>query len=543
MILKRRLKYSAYVLSTTIILGIIIQLLGVLSLSKTVSYENNKLRINPVLVNFSDSLLTISNYFPHLIIGKAIANQSEIIRLSKIADLVSQMIKESNSLYPYLSSSQNFNDILKNRNGIAKIQVTSEKLSPIASNISKLIAGNNGVNSLDTVFGKSTARPMKILSAFLEMGQNSNVLFGCEHESKFLLLITSSAETRTLGGLIGQYAVVRSNCGTFKIDRVGTNTDLNDNRKFIKLFDLYPGLFQSNNPEWNNSNLIPDGLNLSKAWISAFEQQFQENIDGVIVVDTNILSKIAAVNGGLTAADGKKLNSAEEIDAYLRNGIYFQFPENQIKRKKHLLEITEQLANSFQISTLASNKISKAIIDAIGDDRMLIYLKNKNSRSDQLNQLNWSESNNDTVYVGVNNLSGSKFDYYSNYSLSILRCHNNRYLLTFSLSNNAKTDLIYPDYVARRLDNYNSKNIGVLNQFVLTYDRNYAQVIGQKISSFSDVRTIQGESNRNLLSIVEYIEAKEKYKFSILFKSKHYLKFRMWGQHIQLANSKYINCR
>lgn len=538
----RKLRFTGYVIFFTFVLGILIQILGVLLLSKTVSYEDGKLKVNQVFASISDSLLTIANFSPHLVLGHAVASQSEIMRLAKIADLGAQMIEESKSILTYFSTSQELNDFLRRERGSEKIQETADKLSPIASSISKFISGDANARRIDEVFGMSTAKPIHVLNALLELGQNSEMLFGCETESKFLLLLTSSAEARSLGGLIGQYATISSKCGEFKVDRVGTNTDLIDNKSFNQLFELYPGLFRSTNSEWVNSNLIPDGLTLSKLWIEAFEKQFQEDIDGVIVVDTLILSKFAAANGGLSAADGTKLKSSEEIEAYLLNGIYFQFPENQILRKQHLLEITEQLASSLKLSSLDSGEMSKAVFDTLGEDRILVFLDNGKLRPNIYNQLSWSGSNLDTVYVGVNNLSGSKFDYYSKYSIEVLQCQNNRYLLNFRLSNVASNDINYPDYVARRLDSYNSNKIGVLNQFIMTFDPRGAKVLNQAVSPFSDIRLIQGETNRNLLSIVEFIESQESYSFSILFKSRHALKFRMWGHQIQVSNSKSSNC-
>ena len=48
------------------------------------------------------------------------------------------------------------------------------------------------------------------------------------------MAFTSSSEARALGGLIGQYAVVETDCTSLKVLDVGTNLQLKDSDVFLQ---------------------------------------------------------------------------------------------------------------------------------------------------------------------------------------------------------------------------------------------------------------------------------------------------------------------
>jgi hypothetical protein len=535
-------KYLIRIFLITLVFGILTQIVGILLLSNSVKVQQGNIKSSWIISNAADFFLTASSYSPPIVILDTIAGETKAMRLIKIADISAQLLKQSHSVISDFSTSDNINDFLRNYRGAEQIQKTSMIASPMISLINNLVQGSDDEESIDRVLGKSLKNPIRVLMALGELGRHAEVLSGCEKEIKFLVLLTSSAEARTIGGLIGQYMTVVSNCGELEIERVGTNTDLKNNAELDKSFKEFPGLYQSANPEWVNSNLLPDGGQVSQSWIRSYQEQFNETVDGVIVLDTLLLSEFAAIQGGLTSADGVKLETAAKIDAYLRNGIYFQFPENQILRKEHLLDITEQLAKSLDFSSLTKNGMLPVLMTALGRDRILLSLNSTLYTQKGLERLSWSNKDRSTVFIGVNNLSGSKFDFYSNYSVEVSKCSNFNYLITFRVKNFASEDAQYPDYVARRLDNYHLDKIGVLNQFLFSYEKNTVRVTAESTPAFSDYKVMLGESNRDLISIVEFIEAQEFYEFSIQLQSRERLNFRMWGQEIKVSKSRNVVC-
>jgi len=223
--------------------------------------------------------------------------------------------------------------------------------------------------------------------------------------------------------------------------------------------------------------------------------------------------------------------------------MYFQFPEDNILRKQHLLEITEQLAESLNFSTLTKTGMLPVLMSALGEDRILFALNTKLHTQAVLEHLSWSGKQSSTIFIGVNNLSASKFDFYSKYRVQVNKCSDLNYSIQFRVKNNALVNLKYPEYVARRLDDYPIDKIGVVNQFLFSFDKSIVRVTGEKTPAFSDYRVIRGESNRDLISVIEFIEAQEKYEFSIRLKSKKNLAFRMWGQELKVSESSSVPCQ
>ena len=523
-------------------IGVSMQVVGFFLLMNSVKFEQGDIKTNQVTASSADLLLTASNFSPHFVIAQALASDSRAVRLVKVADLSAQLLRQSGSVISDFSESEDLGDFLKNKNGASLIQEATINASPLIDSIFELIRGSDNVNDIDRIFGKSIKKPIATLKALADMGRHAELLSGCEKESKFLVLITSSAEARSIGGLIGQYMTLDSNCGDLEIVRVGINTDLKDSMELEKNFKQFPGLYGSSNPEWVNSNLIPDGFEVSQSWIRAYEKQFGEILDGVLVLDTFLLSEFAAIQGGIKSADGTKLAKSAEIDAYLRNGIYFQYPDDQILRKQHLLEISEQLAKSFDFSALTQSEMFPALITAMSEDRILFSLNSKLHTNGGSGHLSWSGENSSTVFIGVNNLSGSKFDFYSKYFVDVEKCNKLNYLIRFKVNNFASNKSVYPDYVARRLDRYHLDKTGVLNQYLFSFDKRSVNVAGDMTPAFSDFRVTRGEKNRNLISVVEFIEANEKYEFTIQLKSHKSLNFRMWGQMLQVSKSESNAC-
>jgi hypothetical protein len=508
--------------------GVLFQLIGLFSLSRAVAFDDGKIQLRTSTIRFADFTLTASRFMPHRWIESAIPNQSKFTRLLDVADSAAQALAISRELVKDSDGFLTPKDLMKSES-IRMVTEISNRILPIQERILSHLQGGGGEDSIDLIRNVEVLGLVKASRALLELGLVAESLSGCQKPAKVLVLFTSNSELRSIGGLIGQFALVEMNCNRFTVEKIGTNSELSDNKIFHIMQQEFPGLYYGVNDEWVNSNLLPSGASLGEAWISSYQSQFDINLDAVIAVDTKILAALAESKGGVTAADGTKLTSKEEVDAYLRNGIYFQYPEDQIARKKHLLELTNLIAKGLKLTDLFSPAMFHEFGDLILSNRLYIHAK-KNEYDSDVETLNWSSSSRRYIYVGLNNLSGSKFDFYSKIEMSHRYCSNNQQILDISIVNDAKPGAYYPDYVNRRLDTYPSKLDGVLNQIVVSYPADSVKVVAERIPAFSKSAYILGEKeNRNLLSVTEFISAGERYRIQFTFKSKNNLTFKMWG--------------
>lgn len=508
--------------------GVLLQLIGLFSLSRAVAFDDGKIQLRTSTIRFADFTLTASRYMPHRWIESAIPNQSKFTRLLDVSDSAAQALSISRELVKDSDGFLTPKDLM-NSESLRLVTEISGEILPIQERVLGLLQGDGGRDSINRIRGVEVLNLVKASKALIELGMVAESVSGCQKPAKVLVLFTSNSELRSVGGLIGQFALVEMDCNQFSIEKIGTNSELSDNKIFYKIQQEFPGLYYGVNDEWVNSNLLPIGASLGQAWISSYESQFDINLDGVIAVDTKILAALAELKGGVTAADGTPLTSKEEVDAYLRNGIYFQYPEDQIARKKHLIDLTNSIAKGLKLTDLLSPTLFREFGELILSNRLYFYVKNTEYDS-KIDTLNWSSSNSREIYVGINNLSGSKFDFYSKLEIKHRFCSRNQQILEISIINDAEAGAYYPDYVNRRLDSYPSKLDGVLNQIVVSYPATLVKVAAEKVPAFSKVTHHLGENqNRNLLSVTEFISAGERYRIQLTFRSKSPLFFKMWG--------------
>lgn len=172
-------------------------------------------------------------------------------------------------------------------------------------------------------------------------------LFGCNQPQKYFVAFTSSAEARALGGLIGQYAVVEIDCTSISVKEIGINAQLQNTDVFLQAQEKYPDVFLGKNTEWVNSNLFPDGQLVGSTWLAAYKEQTGQQLDGAIALDVPFLVDLAVLSGfSFKDKSGNSLTSKKQILNYLLNGIYFDYPIDNIKRKSVQLELSQQIVSS-----------------------------------------------------------------------------------------------------------------------------------------------------------------------------------------------------
>ena len=531
----RWLKY----LGVVFFAGLIVQFLALLSLSQTVRISDDSASLNKNFARFANYGLKVAAVAPHRWLEILIPGNSELTRLILMAESASRALAINPELLELILESNDRKDILTSRN-LFELANLSREVRVELNQIEKLAIGEPGQQRIESVFGYEIFPLLETADSALDFALLLPELFGCGQPSEILLLLTSSAEARSVGGLIGQYLQIDFKCGTFKVSRVGANSDLVDNEIFNQHLAKYSDLYSGTNSEWVNSNLIFDLDNLAPSWSTAYNKQFDTSIDFIAVVDTELLSVLLASNGGIEAADNTKLVTVDEINAYLQNGVYFQFIDDQIARKEHLKQITQEFANILTIEKLLNVNLFSSYLDALKQNRVLIYpvADNLSYLLTELKHIDWSDKDLNTIFVGINNLSGSKFDFYSSHKITLDKCKTNQAQIVIEISNNAVPDINYPEYVNRRLDGYFNSSTGVLNEIIIMVPNKQMNLEVIKMPGLSSANWIPGEGNYDIYRVVEFISAGETARFRFLAEaaSKQAIYLRSWGNQLQQFN-------
>lgn len=284
-------------------------------------------------------------------------------------------------------------------------------------------------------------------------------LIGSETPVRYFVGITNEAELRGIQGIIGEYAIVEIDKGKISVSRTGSNTELVDPDALPpELVGEYSEIFGETNTEWQNMNLSPfldpAALQITSAW----NLQTGESLDGVVLLDTVALAKWAIPKvGSVQSAQGRVLTTWEALADYLSNGIYFEFPTDQFARKSFQSELAGQLIGAITGSSLDIRQTTQSLAKPMAEGRLVAWLNGAKGGEFNTTMLARSTSSfPDDFFVGFNNLTGNKMDFYLGVEASIHSCES----VELKFSSSAKLNIDYPDYLTRRLDSDAQSSVG-----------------------------------------------------------------------------------
>jgi hypothetical protein len=313
------------------------------------------------------------------------------------------------------------------------------------------------VSRIDKAVNKATDYLDVANSAVAAMKQMPQ-LIGSETPVQYFVGITNEAELRGIQGIIGEYAIVEFDRGTISVSRTGSNTDLvNPETLPPELIGDYSQTYGETNTEWQNVNLSPfldpAALQITNAW----KLQTGESLDGVILLDTVALAKWAIPKvGAVQSAQGRVLETWEALADYLSNGVYFEFPVDQIARKQFQSALAEKLIGAVTSSSLEPQQLLRSLAKPMINGRVVVWLNNElGSEFNRTFLARSSESFPTEVVVGFNNWTANKMDFYLKaMTSSQVECMGSRawHTVNVLLENSAKNAEGYPEYLTRRLD-------------------------------------------------------------------------------------------
>lgn len=277
-----------------------------------------------------------------------------------------------------------------------------------------------------------------------------------EKPRTIFLGITNSAETRGVHGIIGQYAIVEVDKSGIKVRELDSNIALKNPSKIPDgLSSGYRDFFGSNNPEWQNMTLSPFVDDAAEQIVHAWQEMRGENLDAVVLLDTVALGRLATVGEKrYMSAEGKLLENAKALSDYLSNGIYLEFPIDNLERKVFQTDLGRLIVDEILDQLGDTRRFVPALTSSLREGRVVFWAgESLVGDKTQTVRLGLQSENfaPDKAVVRLNNFSGNKMDFYLKPSLSVATCENTTNLI-IELQNLAPPREELPDYVLRRLD-------------------------------------------------------------------------------------------
>jgi hypothetical protein len=227
---------------------------------------------------------------------------------------------------------------------------------------------------------------------------------------------------------------------------------------------------------WANSNLSPHFPYAARIWAAAWREHTGERVDGVIAVDPSTLSRLLRVTGPARMADGTALTADNVVDLTERTS-YATYGDT-VERKAFFVEAARAAAGRLT-GAFGDAHLLPGLLGAVNDAQRDGHLKVWSARAAEQRLLasrpfSGVLPDGPGPFAGlvVNNLAGSKLDYYLDRRLvwapqGCSRDHRS-VTATVTLTNRAPVSGL-PDYVTLRTDEPEHRTRPGDNRLLVSY--------------------------------------------------------------------------
>ena len=206
-------------------------------------------------------------------------------------------------------------------------------------------------------------------------------LFGADEERRYLILFTTPAEMRGLGGFIGNYAEMTAVDGAMELTRSGRTAELRPGignpaytisgpADYLDRWGRYrPGRFVQ------DTTYSPDFPSVAQVWEEIYPQiRGGAPIDGVVVVDPYALAALMTFTGPITVPGYSVPLTSENAAEVLLREQYVSFGEDRPRRIDFLDDATRL---TFEALTTGDLPGPRQVTDVLGpvvrQGRLLVH--------------------------------------------------------------------------------------------------------------------------------------------------------------------------
>ncbi len=203
-------------------------------------------------------------------------------------------------------------------------------------------------------------------------------MLGAGEPVDWLILLTTPAEARGLGGLVGNFVVVRADDGSFSIIDAGRNEDLNRRLAEVDATlrgpEQYVARWGAYTPErfFQDVTLSPDLPSVAAVAADLYQQATDTTIEGVLVLDPYAVEAILELSGPVGAGDVRL--SAGNVVQFLLVDQYDRFDGDELARVLALNELVTHTFDAFTGGSLPGPRgLAAQIGPVIEADRLGIW--------------------------------------------------------------------------------------------------------------------------------------------------------------------------
>lgn len=238
---------------------------------------------------------------------------------------------------------------------------------------------------------------------------------------RYLLVFQNPDEARGTGGLIGAYGVLEARHGRLHVVRLGSNTDLrSSDAPVVDLGAAYRQRYNGFGATriWEQANPSPHFPYAARIWLALWQQQTGQRLDGVIATDPVALGYLLEATGPAVLPDGQQITDANAVRMTLHDA-YRKYSSNAAQNA-YFQRVAKAVVHKIFDNHANPQALIRQLGKAAGQRRLLVYSTDPRAEA-ELAQTSLGGVLPDRpgpfAELVVNNIAGSKLDYYLDRSL------------------------------------------------------------------------------------------------------------------------------
>ena len=326
---------------------------------------------------------------------------------------------------------------------------------------------------------------------------------------RYFLGFENEAESRGLGGIPGQYAILLADNGKLSFEHFGPDDELSGLSPDVTLPADYTAAYGGSTPTevFANSDISANFPYAAQIWAADWQKKTGEHVDGAIAIDPNALSYLLRVTGPATTADGRTV-SADNVVALTEQQVYALYPD-PAARKIYLVGVAHALADKL-LAGGDTHQLILALSRSATERRLTIWTADASTER-FLDSVNYAGTvgSKPGPYSGfvVANSAGTKLDYYLQRSVAYVRMGcgaSSTATVTLTLHNAAPTSGL-PAYVVDRSDTNAASSKPGDNRMLVSYLATAGATIDSMTIDGQPVKVFLGKEN-GLTMIIADVE-------------------------------------
>lgn len=245
------------------------------------------------------------------------------------------------ALEPLAQAASGFSlDTLRPQGGAFDVAAIASLTDAATTATDSLTAASASVDAIDTAqLLPVLAAPVTEVSALLTDGRTAAdalrrtaallpLALGAEGPRTYLVMFQNNAEWRSLGGIVGAMAMIRTDAGRMDLVDQGSSSDFTRyadpvlplSEEVLGIFVDKPGVYIQNVTQIPDYTI--DGPLAREMWL----RETGVSVDGVLTLDPVSLSYLLKATGPITLPTGEQLTSENAIQLLL-NDVYLRYPQ------------------------------------------------------------------------------------------------------------------------------------------------------------------------------------------------------------------------